>query len=250
MKGEVLAMQRTVRWMAVVLLVVVGLGACGRQPAEQGGGADGAAAEEKVQKVSMSLSEFAFSPKAVQADVGELLDISLANQGTSEHELVIQTPTGDIEFELQPGAQAGFGVKFAAAGVFTYVCELPGHAESGMRGQIMVGGAKPATEQVAAPASEGEEVEQEVHLELSSFAFTPNRIETEKGTLLEFTVVNTADTEHEMVVDMDGQEFEVELKAGETRSFALRFAKPGTYTLVCELPGHAEQGMKGEIVVK
>lgn len=242
-------MRRAVRWMLVVLLVAV-LGACGRPRGEQEGGAGSAAGEEKVRAVSMSLSEFAFSPQVVQVDVGELLDVALANQGTSEHEMVLQTPTGDIEFELAPGAQAGFGVKFAAAGVFTYVCELPGHAESGMHGQIVVGGAKPAAEQAAEQESGGEEMEQDIHLELSNFAFTPSRIETKKGTLLEFTVVNTADTEHELVVDMNGLEFEVELKAGETRSFALKFSKPGTYALVCELPGHAEQGMKGEIVVK
>lgn len=224
-----------------------GGGAAG-QPA-QGPAAGAQVAEERKVAVDMKLSEYAFAPRQVDLEPGELLDVTVRNDGTTAHEMVLVTPWADFEVELEPSTATGFGVKFREKGAFDYVCEIPGHRENGMAGRIVVGGVTPAAGAPAAEA-EGEEKSEEVAVDLSDYRFSPDRIEVEAGTLLEFRVTNTAQQAHEMVIDAGGAEYEVEVGPGETRRFGLKMHKAGTYDYVCELPGHRENGMKGQIVVR
>ena len=50
-------------------------------------------------------------------------------------------------------------------------------------------------------------------------------------------------------VEVKGAIHEVELKPGAEAEWVLIPMKPGTYELHCSIPGHAEAGMVGEIVV-
>ncbi|MCU1358865.1 MAG: hypothetical protein JWN99_154, partial [Ilumatobacteraceae bacterium] len=108
-----------------------------------GGGAtaSGAAAATKV---TVELSEFAITPAMVDLPLTGGT-IHVVNKGTMVHNLSIpelSKATGDI----QPGASADIDFSSIAAGEYTMLCEISGHAGSGMTGMVMasIGGATAA----------------------------------------------------------------------------------------------------------
>ncbi|MDI3269532.1 MAG: plastocyanin/azurin family copper-binding protein [Bacillota bacterium] len=84
--------------------------------------------------------------------------------------------------------------------------------------------------------------------------FTPKTVTVKAGTTV--TWVNKDTMEHDAAsgkvengqVVLDGYFRSPMLKPGEKWSFT--FDKPGTYPYVCTVPGHAQGGMVGEIVVE
>ncbi|NNM77875.1 multicopper oxidase domain-containing protein [Sphingomonas sp. ID1715] len=102
----------------------------------------------------------------------------------------------------------------------------------------------------------------ELEVRLSSFAFTPERIELKSGDAYRLHLVNTAGGGH----NFDAPEFfakaqvaatdrpriakgTIELKGGETADIRFVAPAPGTYKLHCSHLLHASFGMTGEIVV-
>jgi manganese oxidase len=95
---------------------------------------------------------------------------------------------------------------------------------------------------VAAPADAPSSVE----VELSEFAISPGDLEVAAGGTLEIT--NAGADEHDLaVVDHDlGTPM---LGAGESASLSLEGLEPGTYELLCTVPGHDSAGMTGTLTV-
>ena len=85
----------------------------------------------------------------------------------------------------------------------------------------------------------------------SGYKFSPAKIEVEAGKTISLTLDNTDATEHDWVVEgVDGAKTPTaSAKRKVTKSFAVP-KNPGTYKVVCSIPGHAEAGMTGELVVK
>ena len=90
------------------------------------------------------------APDAMNAQVGETLNLTVTNQGQIAHDLVVcgdgptpPTDCKDIWGFIAP-IGAGQGAKLVAtakkAGTFTYYCSLPGHAAGGMQGKLVVQG--------------------------------------------------------------------------------------------------------------
>src|SRR5690349_17908198 len=87
--------------------------------------------------INVSLSEFKIAPASVTADPGPLL-LHVVNDGTMAHNLSV-VELGKKTIDLQPGASAELNLGDVAAGHYTIQCNIPGHADSGMRGMLMVG---------------------------------------------------------------------------------------------------------------
>lgn len=229
-------------WVTLGVVVLIGLIAgcgTGSKPEE----------EEKKQEVTIDLTDYKFMPNSIQTEVGTLLEIKLKNSSNQKHEMVIDTPEGEYELEIDAGETLDFGVKFRQPGTYGFKCELPGHFEQGMKGEIVVKGTG-TTAKFAKDEGGGEEKTQEVKLALSDFKFSQETVTTKAGTLLEFAITNTASQKHEMVIDGKSAEFEVEVDPGKTLDFGVKYRQKGTFEYKCELPGHLEQGMKGKIVVE
>jgi plastocyanin len=93
---------------------------------------------------TVSLTEFAFSPKHVMVEKGAALKI--VNNGAAQHTLAVDgtdlvTPTLDSK------AVAGFSLGSLAPGSYQLSCTIPGHKAAGMTGDLMV-----LAEGAAAPA--------------------------------------------------------------------------------------------------
>jgi uncharacterized cupredoxin-like copper-binding protein len=101
-------------------------------------------------------------------------------------------------------------------------------------------------------SSSGSGAAQEVKATLNEWSVSLNADQVSAGTV-KFIVSNEGQNSHDLVV-MDSSGTEI----GATPSFKkddgakelVVDLKPGTYTIVCNLPGHTEKGMKTTLNVK
>ncbi len=61
---------------------------------------------------------------------------------------------------------------------------------------------------------------------------------------------NPAALEHNVAIDQNGKEIAVSETLAEGKTSVSADLAPGTYTFLCTIPGHAEAGMEGTLVVK
>jgi FtsP/CotA-like multicopper oxidase with cupredoxin domain/plastocyanin len=119
-----------------VLLGTVGVVALGVVLArDDDASAGGTAGGDHAGMASVSLTEFAIDPEALTVEAGGMVHVS--NDGTIEHNLAIQGE--DIRTEnLGAGDTGELQLGDLAPGDYELLCELPGHADSGMRGTLTV----------------------------------------------------------------------------------------------------------------
>jgi uncharacterized cupredoxin-like copper-binding protein len=90
---------------------------------------------------------------------------------------------------------------------------------------------------------------QEVSVVLKEWQIIPARL-TVKAGKVRFVVKNEGTVDHGFEVEGPGLEEEIDpFPPGRTRTLELDLA-PGTYEVYCQVPGHKELGMKGELIVK
>jgi plastocyanin len=61
---------------------------------------------------------------------------------------------------------------------------------------------------------------------------------------------NPAALEHNVAIEQNGKEIAVSETLAEGKTSVSADLAPGTYTFLCTIPGHAEAGMEGTLVVK
>lgn len=121
-------------------------------PAKALAGANWAAAET----VTVTLSEYAFSPETVTLRAGTPTRLVIRNGGNAHHYFVadeffrkiatrkIQSSDGEVKaprfsaVEVYAGKSIEWYLVPLEAGEFDLVCTVPGHAGRGMRGKIVV----------------------------------------------------------------------------------------------------------------
>lgn len=228
-----------------------------------------------VGPVEIRLSEFNVDMPATLTP--GLKTLHITNGGTVQHELLVfrsdlapaayPIDHGDINEDgpgitkvsdgdnIDPGKDQTRTVDLSQPGQYLFVCNLPGHFHSGMFKQVTVGATPDA-----------------VTVGLTEFKITPGATELPKGPVT-FTITNSGATQHELLVfhtdltpdrfplDPDGTIQEdaagmnkvsdgdnIDPGKGQTRSVDL--SQPGTYVLVCNLPGHFKAGMYTTITVR
>lgn len=102
----------------------------------------------------------------------------------------------------------------------------------------------------------------EVTLTIRHSRFEPGVVTVPAGTPVTVTLVNLDPIDHEWIVGAAGvherhrtgtepvhdhRPTEVSLPALDTVTTVVTFAEPGTYQMICHLPGHEAYGMVGEI---
>lgn len=87
----------------------------------------------------------------------------------------------------------------------------------------------------------------EITIEAGSYYFEPEEVTVEKGTNVTFTFVNT-DGSHNMRIP-ELNEGTKTLIDGRNRTFEVTFNEEGRYNFICSVPGHADRGMNGTIIV-
>ncbi|MBN8654437.1 MAG: cupredoxin domain-containing protein [Anaerolineae bacterium] len=110
-----------------------------------------------------------------------------------------------------------------------------------------------------------------VTITMKEFGFEPNTINVTAGTPVELTLVNDGAVEHDFVIEVipvtgvsssnsgdhhmateEHSEYDLHTStaAGETSTLTFTPTEPGTYQIICSVPGHKDAGMIGELIVK
>lgn len=98
----------------------------------------------------------------------------------------------------------------------------------------------------AAPVAASSPSGQTVDVELGELYIKPDKIEVAAGTVT-FNVENAGSAQHNFsIVDADAK---TPMLDGGTSDTLTADLEPGTYQFICEVSGHAEGGMKGELTV-
>jgi uncharacterized cupredoxin-like copper-binding protein len=100
--------------------------------------------------------EMIFEPAALEVRQGETIRFRVHNKGELEHEFVLDDHHGVMEHKalmermpemehddpnsvrLDPGKQGEVVWKFTNSGTFEFACLIPGHYDSGMKGDLTV----------------------------------------------------------------------------------------------------------------
>lgn len=101
-------------------------GEAGRAPAPEAG----------ADEILIVADEFSFEPDELRLVAGETVNVTLDNRGVAFHDFVI----GDIGFALvaDPNRRSTGALLFDRPGRYEFICSVPGHAQAGMTGTVVV----------------------------------------------------------------------------------------------------------------
>jgi uncharacterized cupredoxin-like copper-binding protein len=103
-----------------------------------------------------------------------------------------------------------------------------------------------------APAS-GSSGGKSFNVSATEFEFKPNKFEAKVGQKVTFKVTNKGTVEHNFVIlSPDGSQelTKMTTQPGETKSLEFTPTEATTYPVDCNIAGHKEAGMVGELVVQ
>lgn len=97
---------------------------------------------EYDREIEFKAKDFAFEGlSGFSAKKGEAIEFKMENEGPSEHEFEVFLPNNEVLGEIGPtkqGAEGEVVLKFEEAGTYTYICDIDGHKDLGMKGTFEV----------------------------------------------------------------------------------------------------------------
>ncbi len=104
-----------------------------------------------AQAIEIEAFELGFKPASITVPASGMYDVTFKNTGAMTHDVTFSDGT-KISAD---GGQTATGMVTVPAEGLTFLCSIPGHADAGMKGAVVVTGAAPAASSapvVAAPA--------------------------------------------------------------------------------------------------
>jgi plastocyanin len=181
--------------------------------------------------------DIGFKQKQVSTHSGKNT-IEEVNDGATRHTLVLDGVPGFFLEVPTGGAKAAKTVDLKP-GNYTYFCDVPGHRQAGMEGTLTVteggGGAAAGGGNTAA-------------ITAGDLFYKPKELSAPPGPV-NISITSEGAIPHTLVVEEDPKFKKLEVsQKGATASGTLD-AKPGTYTLYCDVPGHRAAGMEAKLKV-
>ncbi len=120
--------QRFILLLTLVTSLALTLSACG------GSAAAGAGSPLSV---AISANEFKFDPNTINASPGQTINLTVKNIGSVQHTWVLDQ--GNVKLTIDPGQTVSKTFTAPSTpGTYQFYCDLPGHKEAGMVGQLIV----------------------------------------------------------------------------------------------------------------
>lgn len=178
--------------------------------------------------------------------------VKLVNSGAAGHNFEVTELGINVDMPVGEPAEAMIPAD-AKPGEYEFVCNIPGHAEAGMVGKLIVqeagAAAAPAGEGAAPPAADAPAggAAAPVTVDGYDIGWTQTEVTVAPGATI--NLVNSGAAGHNFEVTELG--INVDMPVGETVSATVPAdAKPGTYDFICNIPGHAEAGMVGTLTIQ
>jgi uncharacterized cupredoxin-like copper-binding protein len=122
-------------------------------------------------------------------------------------------------------------------------------AEGGSEGSAEPEEAAGAAGEAGGSASAGGET-LELAASPTELAYDKKTLTSNKAGKVTIDLENPSAIEHDVAIEQNGKEIAVSETIKEGSTSVTANLKPGTYTFLCTIPGHAEAGMEGTLVVK
>ena len=201
------------------------------------GGAQAAGGGAAATVIEVSMKDFSFTPAMVEVPSSGAT-IRLRNDGSVAHNMKVPSLglTSDL---VQPGEAKDFRIPATAAGDYDLMCDQPGHADSGMKGMLMVAdGGGTGGDGIAAPPTTMGWQEMDAMMEAVAAQF-PAKTQGHGGDRMEPTVL------------ADGtKEFDLEAKIVKWEVAPGKIVDAWTYNGVVPAPEiHVKSGDKIRIVL-
>jgi uncharacterized cupredoxin-like copper-binding protein len=130
--------QRIVVFVLVAVVLLALLAACSTGTKPTPGGASSSSGGKTI---NVAATEFEFKPNKFEAKVGQKVTFKVTNKGTVEHNFVVLSPDGSQELTkitTQPGETKSLEFTPTEAVTYQIDCNIAGHKEAGMIGELVV----------------------------------------------------------------------------------------------------------------
>lgn len=92
---------------------------------------------QNVREITVTGSEYSFSPSTITAKKGETLRVTFKNTGNMPHDFLVDE-LGVSSPKVIPGDSTTFDINAGVAGTFPIYCSVGSHRSQGMEGKITV----------------------------------------------------------------------------------------------------------------
>lgn len=89
-----------------------------------------------AREVTVEMGDLWYEPERIEVTVGEEVNVRVVNTGRVFHDLTV--PAAELVLGVEPGEEVTGGLIMAEPGRYDFFCSVPGHADGGMRGTIVV----------------------------------------------------------------------------------------------------------------
>jgi len=202
--------------------------------------------------ITVVMREFKFTlSKTKNVPTGTVV-FKLVNRGKIAHNFQINGKTSKL---IAPGKTGTLTVAFKKKGALAYKCTVPGHAQLGMKGVLGIGTAKigtttttPTTTATTTTTTTGaacaSPTSSTVTVSKVEFAFHLSTMTAHCGTVT-FNVKNDGGAEHDFVFPTLPSAVTPLIQPGGSFTLVVNFTTSGTFTYLCDVPGHDRLGMIG-----
>ena len=206
--------------------------------------------------IEVDMVDIAFEPTELRIPADTDVVITAVNNGALPHTFTI--PDVADTGEVAGGSSAQVTVNLPA-GEYDFLCIVPGHAEGGMVGKIIVdpnvtlpgsgGGdeATPVGSPEASPAGDGAGLPTSFDVDMVDIAFEPTELTIPANTDVTINAVNKGALPHTFTITDVADTGEV---AGGSSAEITVNLPAGEYEYFCAIPGHKEGGMVGRLIVE
>jgi len=199
----------------------------------------------RVTRITVTASEFKFKLSRNRLATPGTVSFRVVNAGRVAHDFKIAGKKTPV---LSPGQRATLKVAFKKKGKYAYRCTLPGHAAAGMKGVFGVGAkVAPPPPPATPPAPTGQQTT--VRVDEFEFGFTLSQTTIPAGTVT-FAMTNSGTLPHNFHVQGVAGAVGPILDQGRSATMTVNLTRTGTYTFICDVPGHADAGMKGSLTIQ
>jgi plastocyanin len=119
--------RRTILLFAVMAVVALALAACGGGASSAGG---------SPLNVTVTATEFKYDPATINATPGQTINLTVKNTGSVQHTWALAA--ANVKLTVDPGKSVTQTFTAPAAGTYAFECDIAGHKEAGMVGQLIV----------------------------------------------------------------------------------------------------------------
>lgn len=94
--------------------------------------------EPQTKEIALLAEDIEWSTNLIEAEPGQMIELTITNTGALDHDFVIEEL--DLDILLTPGQSETVTFIVDEAGIYEYICNIPGHQDAGMVGNLVISG--------------------------------------------------------------------------------------------------------------